>query len=86
MKVRFDFVTNSSSSSFVVYRIDDKELANVFRKAGYWGAVSGSNESVISGRFYSEDTNLDTPGGGSIVEWFIRSMKEADWDLEEHSE
>ena len=48
--------------------------------------MSGSNESVISGRFYGEDTNLDTPGGGSIVEWFIRSMKEADWDLEEHSE
>lgn len=83
MKIRTDFVTNSSSSSFVIFRIDDEKLADALIDAGYWGLVSGANDTVISGQISSEGTDLDIPRGGSIVEWFIDSMNKAIWGFDE---
>lgn len=82
MKIRTDFVTNSSSSSFVIYRIDDKKLAEVFKQAGLWYYLSDSNDNVVSGQINSESTGLDIPRGGSIVEWLIDSM-DLSWDFDD---
>ena len=71
MKIRFDFVTNSSSSSFVAFNIKNKELAKLCSR--YYIPVN-NNGSTISGLWYAEEGGrvVGTPAFGSIAEWFER--------------
>ena len=76
MKIRFDFVTNSSSSSYICFEIDNAELAKAFRQFKVPAQIYGN---TVVGRSWQNigfycDTGI--PGGGSITEWFIELLQE----------
>ena len=85
MKIRLDFVTNSSSSSFITFSITNEKLAEICEKYNIPVSVDGS---YIGGTWSAEEGMpiIGTPEFGSIAEWFaefINPMVNGVYELED---
>ena len=74
MKFRFDFVTNSSSSSFVAVSIENSELARICKEYNINLRVSGDK---VSCKYNIGESELPiAPNGSDFILWFLNFITE----------
>ncbi len=93
MKVRTDFVTNSSSSSYVFFKVDSQELADILREYEPYFKKMQYSLDIEGDTVTSRGTNYtgDCPYPdrfGHFMDFFIEEMQERvhwhlDLDIEE---